>query len=1016
MNIPRNFSLQANSAFDDLETEELDLSGNDAVDTGENGLFSRSGSVENAGHSNEGDDDDLLRDDLELFRAERNGIILSAVRASVQEPIGLAYYSELDRIVYIGETNSIESVALLKNRFSMSLALTSARPGDPLYETLRMNELGPTPYRVNQMKRLEYDDRNCRTLLQSVIIESIPELRVASGESDSLETRQTRRFTWSSLIDFSKRTTVMALTGLLNYLIRNLKHEVSDSDEPQDDDEKANSVGGALCLKALKLIDATGLVYVDELTLDGLQIFVRECHPGLGRNREKEGISLYGLLNQSCTHQGAKLLHQWLRHPTFDKSVLNDRLDHVEFFTRTENEDLLVQLRNILSQIRRIDRSVSRFYNRVPRASDWRALFACLQSTVSMHATIVGHREQLMRLHHRSSNVARSQRGGPRLPRLLEEIGSANLEELQVLNGLFVALLDLDALLGRGRRGSSQPQIRVRPGGDATLDELRARLAVIDSFLAETLAEDLASGVLPPVFSRINYCCIPHVGFLVVVPIEEVNAVNEETLASLPQQQRFGIENSVISASAAAVAASAGLTVQFKTAEHVFFSNRRTRELDEELGDLHTQAAVVEREILEELAQQVMLASNTIEWFSNRMAELDVLLSLAVVARELNLVRPELQDSSQLVIQDGRHIVFELCVEQFIPNGIAMTKEDGFVHIITGPNGSGKSVLLKQVGIITYLAHIGSFVPASRAVIGLCDQIFYIGTSEGSVLNAYSTFATDVLRTSFALRTATNRSLLLLDEFGVGTNSNDGIALCAALINHFDQLGQNETLSDADPVKSGCPRVVLTTHFHEMSTLKLISESNNVRFNCMKFIVNQIEADNQSSTSSSDTGSAPAAARATATTVVVPVFKLTRGWTDHSYGFSCALSAGLPRPIVERAKQVVSNVESRTPIKPLPNGYFESLFNPKVTPTAQERTGAQDENQTDNTSDPNQITRERLGEMKTKLQTHAKLVSTFVRAIPDLIAGEFDENSLTASDLKQLPSTITDLLQEIQRK
>lgn len=177
-----------------------------------------------------------------------------------------------------------------------------------------------------------------------------------------------------------------------------------------------------------------------------------------------------------------------------------------------------------------------------------------------------------------------------------------------------------------------------------------------------------------------------------------------------------------------------------------------------------------EIEIMHELISFTLTHSAKLVELTNISSELDCVLSLAEAAKRLNYSRPVLTEERVIKIKEGRHPLQELCVDIFIPNDVDMSPQNrSQITFLTGPNYSGKSVYLKQIALITYLAHIGSFVPAQEAVVGLTDMIFTRIQSQESVSKMQSTFMIDLQQISFALRNATKHSLILIDEFGKGT-------------------------------------------------------------------------------------------------------------------------------------------------------------------------------------------------------------------------------------------------------
>lgn len=167
------------------------------------------------------------------------------------------------------------------------------------------------------------------------------------------------------------------------------------------------------------------------------------------------------------------------------------------------------------------------------------------------------------------------------------------------------------------------------------------------------------------------------------------------------------------------------------------------------------------------------------------LKKIDAIISLGVIATEMDFVRPEIVDESVIIIKEGRHLLQELTVEgAFVPNDTFVNTNKN-IALITGPNSSGKSVYLKQVGLLVYLAHIGSWLPCTNAVIGLTDRIMTRITSFESVAAAQSSFSLDLGQVAKMLKAHTTRTLCLIDEFGKGTTPVDGIALLASTVRHF---------------------------------------------------------------------------------------------------------------------------------------------------------------------------------------------------------------------------------------
>lgn len=279
---------------------------------------------------------------------------------------------------------------------------------------------------------------------------------------------------------------------------------------------------------------------------------------------------------------------------------------------------------------------------------------------------------------------------------------------------------------------------------------------------------------------------------------------------------------------------------------------------------------------MHDLAKLVLNHESALTLASDVCGEFNALLALARGAEKYGWSRPHVVDESIIHIKGGRHPLQELVVPSFIPNDCNMPQDDTVsgrarAMILTGPNQSGKSIYLKQVAIIVYLTHIGSFVPADQADIGLTDKILTRISAKESVSRNESAFAIDLRQITQSVRFATSRTLVLVDEFGKGTNGDDGAGLLAGLVDHF--------LSFEKP-----PRLLLATHFHELIEGNFLRENGQLVFAHMSVQVNA-NADRTEDE-------------------VVYLFQLLEGYSSSSMGSRCAALNGVPRAIVERSEAI----------------------------------------------------------------------------------------------------------------
>jgi DNA mismatch repair protein MutS len=314
----------------------------------------------------------------------------------------------------------------------------------------------------------------------------------------------------------------------------------------------------------------------------------------------------------------------------------------------------------------------------------------------------------------------------------------------------------------------------------------------------------------------------------------------------------------------------------------------------------------IERRLFVEINLRVAEATSRLLATALALAKIDVAAALADVAAANDYVRPVLSHESGLDIRDGRHPVVEHTIsghasrgERFVPNDALFSSEER-IQIITGPNMSGKSTYLRQVALITLLAQIGSFVPATAAHIGLVDRIFTRIGAHDELHAGRSTFMVEMVETAEILNHATHRSLLILDEIGRGTSTYDGLSLAWAII---------EYLHNHPRLK---PRTLFATHYHELTGLAdLLPQVSNYNVDVAE------EGDR-----------------------VTFLHKIVPGGADRSYGIHVAQLAGLPRDVVNRANEVMLDLEKHAPtasVEPsrLNSGQQMALF-PEASPMLKE--------------------------------------------------------------------------------
>ncbi|MCD6527796.1 MAG: DNA mismatch repair protein MutS [Desulfuromonas sp.] len=295
------------------------------------------------------------------------------------------------------------------------------------------------------------------------------------------------------------------------------------------------------------------------------------------------------------------------------------------------------------------------------------------------------------------------------------------------------------------------------------------------------------------------------------------------------------------------------------------------KEYEDKVLGAEERLVALEYDLFQQIRQQVALQGARIQSTAEALARLDVLLCFAVVAHERNYVQPQMDEGTRLDIEEGRHPVIESMNlgERFIPNDVQLDTESDQLLIITGPNMAGKSTFMRQVALITLMAQIGSLIPAKSAHIGVVDRIFTRVGASDNLARGQSTFMVEMSETAHILNHATSRSLIILDEIGRGTSTFDGVSIAWAVA---------EYLHDNKDVAA---KTLFATHYHELTDLAL------TRDGIENFNIAVREWNDQ----------------------IVFLRKIIPGGASHSYGIQVARLAGLPDVVINRAKEVLSNLE-----------------------------------------------------------------------------------------------------------
>ena len=515
--------------------------------------------------------------------------------------------------------------------------------------------------------------------------------------------------------------------------------------------------------------------------------------------------SLLSVLDETVTAMGGRLLRSWVEKPLLSREKIEARLSAVDALF---TQPVLSQsLRESLSQVYDMERLLAKVSYHTLSARDCLSLLRSLQKA----------------------------------PEVLTLLSSVPGDALGFLKALLDPLPALTDLLLRGISPDAPLQLSdghfIREGYSEQLDELRRASTEGKQWLLDLEAREREETGIKNL--RIQYNRV--FGYYI-----EVTKSNY-ALVPLRYQRRQTLANSE----------------RFTTDE--------LRQIESKLTGAQEQAAKLEMTLFEEIRDEISANMGRLQSTALAYKTLDALLSLARVALLNHYTRPAITQDGVIDIKDGRHPVVEKTMpdQSFVPNDTYLDTQAHRMQIITGPNMAGKSTYMRQVALITLMAHIGSFVPAREASIGLVDGIFTRVGASDDLATGQSTFMVEMSEMAYILRNATNRSLVILDEIGRGTSTFDGLSIAWAAVEYL-----------ADPKRSGA-KTLFATHYHELSELEGHLDGVN------NFCVSVKEHGEE----------------------VIFLRKIVPGGADKSFGIYVAHLAGVPRPVVARAQEIQARLE-----------------------------------------------------------------------------------------------------------
>ncbi|MGY2977314.1 DNA mismatch repair protein MutS [Thermostichus sp. OS-CIW-31] len=519
--------------------------------------------------------------------------------------------------------------------------------------------------------------------------------------------------------------------------------------------------------------------------------------------------SLLWVLDRSRTAMGGRTLRRWLMQPLRDSEQIRLRQDTIQELL--ENPSLRARLGSLLDSLYDLERLANRVASGTANPRELVALGSSLG----------------------------------KLPQLAELVAEAKTPLLQSLQQVDPALVDLGRRIEHTLLPSPPPILTegglIRPGVDPELDRLRQQVEQDRQWVAQLEKSERDRTGIPTLKVGFNKAF----GYYLSISRAKAHQVPKEYIRkqTLTNEERF-------------------ITPELK---------------EKEARILTAQTDINQREyeLFVQLRQEAGSRAEAIRQVAQTLAAVDALFGLAEVAVQQGYTRPLLTTDRRLIIEEGRHPVVEKSLPQglFVPNSVQLGSPHGpDLIVLTGPNMSGKSTYLRQIGLIQILAQMGSFVPARRAELGLCDRVFTRIGAVDDLATGQSTFMVEMNETANILNHAGERSLVLLDEIGRGTATFDGLSIAWAVAEYL-----------ATQVRA---RTVFATHYHELNQLETLLP------NVANFQVVVKELPDR----------------------IVFLHQVQPGGADRSYGIEVGRMAGLPQPVIQRAEQVLALVEKHSRI------------------------------------------------------------------------------------------------------
>lgn len=553
-------------------------------------------------------------------------------------------------------------------------------------------------------------------------------------------------------------------------------------------------------IRRLRVRNPDDFLVLDEATVSNLELLEsRDPRPG------HRGPTLLGVLDETRTAMGARLMRQWIQRPLCRLEAILARHDAVA--AQIERQDLLRGVREALGTVKDLERLLARLHSSSGNPREVQALSQSLRA----------------------------------LPAIKAWLAESASEKLRELGGEMRPLPELTDLIDRSLVDEPPSNLRdggvIREGVHEELDALRHASTEGKNWLAKFQVDEQARTGIKSLKVRHNKVF----GYYIEVSKANLDWVPED------YQRKQTLVN----------------------AER--FITPALKEVENKILGAQERSVGLEHELFAELREKILRHTADIQQSASALAEVDVLGTLAERAMTRAYCRPAMGEDGEIDIRDGRHPVIETLEdgERFVPNDTYMNGTTDQFHILTGPNMAGKSTYIRQVALIAIMAQMGGYVPASSARLSVVDRVFTRVGASDDLARGRSTFMVEMQETANILNNATPNSLVILDEIGRGTSTYDGISIAWAVAEHLHNRPESKA------------KTLFATHYHELTQLpETLSGAKN-------HSVAVRERGEQ----------------------IVFLRKIVEGAADRSYGIQVGRLAGLPEPVVKRAKEILFGLE-----------------------------------------------------------------------------------------------------------